>query len=179
MQKKISRTLMESGRVKFVRLEKLRPNPSQPRRVFDPAGLQELAESIKTYGILQDDVEEVLDCYFRACAISTDCTGLAQIGGVLANQGRRPGTQEALIPPEYARFVNAILMTCGMYDGSGDFAVRVGVPAKSGVGGGIMAVVPSRMGIGIFSPALDQKGNSVAGIRLLELLSHSLDLSIF
>ena len=138
-----------------------------------------LAYLLKTYGILQDDVEEVLDCYFRACAISTDCTGLAQIGGVLANQGRRPGTQEALIPPEYARFVNAILMTCGMYDGSGDFAVRVGVPAKSGVGGGIMAVVPSRMGIGIFSPALDQKGNSVAGIRLLELLSHSLDLSIF
>ena len=124
-------------------------------------------------------MEEVLDCYFRACAISTDCTGLAQIGSVLANQGRRPGTQEALIPPEYARFVNAILMTCGMYDGSGDFAVRVGVPAKSGVGGGIMAVVPGRMGIGIFSPALDEKGNSVAGIRLLELLSHSLDLSIF
>ena len=138
-----------------------------------------LAYLLKTYGILQDDVEEVLDCYFRACAISTDCTGLAQIGSVLANQGRRPGTQEALIPPEYARFVNAILMTCGMYDGSGDFAVRVGVPAKSGVGGGIMAVVPGRMGIGIFSPALDQKGNSVAGIRLLELLSHSLDLSIF
>ena len=138
-----------------------------------------LAYLLKTYGILQDDVEEVLDCYFRACAISTDCTGLAQIGGVLANQGRRPGTQEALIPPEYARFVNAILMTCGMYDGSGDFAVRVGVPAKSGVGGGIMAVVPGRMGIGIFSPALDEKGNSVAGIRLLELLSHSLDLSIF
>lgn len=138
-----------------------------------------LAYLLKTYGIIQDDVEDVLDCYFRACAISTDCIGLARIGCVLANQGRRPGAEEAVIPPEYARFVNAILTTCGMYDGSGDFAVRVGVPAKSGVGGGIMAVVPSRMGIGIFSPSLDAKGNSLAGIRLLELLSQQLDLSIF
>ena len=138
-----------------------------------------LAYLLKTYGILQDDVEEVLDCYFRACAIATDCVGLARIGAVLANQGRRPGTQEVLIPVEYTRFVNAILMTCGMYDGSGDFAVRVGVPAKSGVGGGIMAVAPSRMGIGIFSPALDEKGNSLAGIKLLEQLSTAMGLSIF
>lgn len=138
-----------------------------------------LAYLLKTYGIIRDDVEDVLDCYFHACAISADCGGLARIGCVLANQGRRPGSNEALVPPEYARFVNAILTTCGMYDGSGDFAVRVGVPAKSGVGGGIMAVAPGRMGIGIFSPALDPKGNSLAGTRLLELLSRELDLSIF
>lgn len=138
-----------------------------------------LAYLLKTYGILQDDVEDVLDCYFRACAISTDCVGLARIGGVLANQGYCPGTRESLVPPAYTRFVNAILTTCGMYDGSGDFAVRVGVPAKSGVGGGIMAVVPSRMGIGIFSPALDGKGNSLAGTKLLEQLSQVMDLSIF
>ena len=116
---------------------------------------------------------------FRACSIRVDCADLAHIGFVLANHGRQPMTGERIFPSEYASYVNAILMTCGMYDGSGDFAVKVGVPAKSGVGGGIMAVVPTRMGIGIFSPALDEKGNSIAGIRALEILSKRLYLSIF
>ena len=138
-----------------------------------------LAYLLKTYGMIQDDVEEVLDCYFRACSIRVDCADLAHIGFVLANHGRQPMTGERIFPSEYDSFVNAILMTCGMYDGSGDFAVKVGVPAKSGVGGGIMAVVPTRMGIGIFSPALDEKGNSIAGIRALEILSKRLYLSIF
>ena len=138
-----------------------------------------LAYLLKSYGMLQDDTEDVLDCYFRACSISVSCADLANIGFVLANRGRLPITNQRIFPAQYARYVNAILMTCGMYDGSGEFAIRVGVPAKSGVGGGIMAVVPTRMGIGIFSPALDEKGNSVAGIHLLELLSQHLYLSIF
>ena len=98
---------------------------------------------------------------------------------VLANKGKNVKTGEQLFDSKYARYVNAVLMTCGMYDGSGEFALNVGVPAKSGVGGGIMAVVPNRMGIGIYSPALDNKGNSVAGIKALEKLSKRLELSIF
>lgn len=138
-----------------------------------------LAYLLKTYQMIEDDVEEVLDCYFRVCSIKVTCADLAKIGFILAEHGRNPGTREQLFQPEYATYVNAVLMTCGMYDGSGEFAVNVGVPAKSGVGGGIMAVVPTRMGIGIFSPALDKKGNSVAGIKALELLSKKLYLSIF
>ncbi len=138
-----------------------------------------LAYLLKSYGLLEDDVEEVLDCYFRACSIQVDCRGLAHIGAVLSNRGRLPVSNERIFPSVLSRYVNAILMTCGMYDGSGEFALRVGVPAKSGVGGGIMAVAPTRMGIGIFGPALDRKGNSVAGIKLLERLSGELHLSIF
>ena len=103
----------------------------------------------------------------------------SHIGFILGNKGRAPGTNESIVPEKYTRYVNATLVTSGMYDGSGEFALRVGVPAKSGVGGGIMAVVPSKMGIGIYSPALDEKGNSVAGIKLLEKISNKLYLSIF
>ncbi len=138
-----------------------------------------LAYLLKTHGLLADDVEDVLDCYFRACSISVTCENLAHIGFVLANRGKLPYTNERVFPAQFAQYVNAILMTCGMYNGSGEFAIRVGVPAKSGVGGGIMAVVPTRMGVGIFSPALDDKGNSIAGIQMLEKLSHQLYLSIF
>ena len=138
-----------------------------------------LAYLLKSYGMLEDHVEDVLDCYFRACSISVTCENLANIGSVLANQGRINATGEQVFPASFARYVNAILTICGMYDGSGEFAVRVGVPAKSGVGGGIMAVVPGKMGIGIFAPALDAKGNSVAGICMLERLSDELQLSIF
>ena len=138
-----------------------------------------LAYLLKNYGMIEDEVEDVLDCYFKACSIKVNCADLAKIGLTLANHGKSPVTGERIFPSNYANYVNAILMTCGMYDGSGEFAVRVGVPAKSGVGGGIMAVVPTRMGIGIFSPALDSKGNSVAGIKALELLSKRLYLSIF
>ena len=138
-----------------------------------------LAYLLKSCGLLEDDVEEVLDCYFRACSIRVDCQGLAHMGAVLANRGRLPDSGQRVFPATLARYVNAILMTCGMYDGSGEFAIRVGIPAKSGVSGGIMAVVPTRMGIGIYAPALDRKGNSLAGIRLLERLSRELYLSIF
>lgn len=136
-----------------------------------------LAYMLKAYDLIHDDVEQVLDCYFRACSIRATSVDLARIAFAFANGGKVAGEQ--LFQKEHAKYVNAVLMTCGMYDGSGEFALNVGVPAKSGVGGGIMAVVPNSMGIGIYSPALDKKGNSIAGIKALEMLSRELDLSIF
>lgn len=138
-----------------------------------------LTYMLKAYGIINEDAEEVLDCYFRACSIKVTSVDLARIAFVLANKGKDPITGEKLFDKKHAKYINAVLMTCGMYDGSGEFAITVGVPAKSGVGGGIMAIVPNRMGIGIYSPALDSKGNSCAGIKALELLSRELELSIF
>lgn len=138
-----------------------------------------LAYMLKSYGMLTDEVEDVLEFYFKACSISISSKDLAHIGFALSNRGKISNGYKRIFSHEYAHYVNAILMTCGMYDGSGDFAIKVGVPAKSGVGGGIMAVVPTRMGIGIYSPCLDEKGNSIAGIKLLEKLSKALFLSIF
>jgi glutaminase len=138
-----------------------------------------LAYLLKSSGIITDDVGEILDLYFRMCSLSVSCRDLASLALLLADHGRDRTTGKQVLPREYARFTNAILSTCGMYDGSGEFAIRVGVPAKSGVGGGILAVVPERMGIGIYSPALDNKGNSVAGVRVLEALSKTMELSIF
>lgn len=138
-----------------------------------------LAYMLKAYGMIEDEVEDIVDCYFRACSIKANCADLAKIAFVFANHGKDVTTGQQLFDPNYAKYVNAILSTCGMYDGSGEFALNVGFPAKSGVGGGIMGVVPTRMGIGVYSPALDKKGNSVAGTKALELLSKKLALSIF
>lgn len=137
-----------------------------------------LAYMLKAYKMIDGDIEEILDVYFKACSIHVTCMDLANIGYVLAHHGRTP-SGEQIIREEDARYVNAVMTICGMYDGSGEFALKVGIPAKSGVGGGIMGSVPSRMGIGIYSPALDSKGNSLAGTKALELLSKKIGLSIF
>ncbi|MBR5474902.1 MAG: glutaminase A [Lachnospiraceae bacterium] len=137
-----------------------------------------LAYMLKAYRMVDGDVEDMVDCYFRACSVKANCIDLAQIAYVFANHGAN-SKGEQLFPAEYARYVNATLITCGMYDGSGEFALNVGFPAKSGVGGGIMGVIPKKMGIGVFAPALDKKGNSLAGIKVLEALSQELELSIF
>ena len=138
-----------------------------------------LAYMLTAYNMISDPVEDVLDFYFRACSISANCRDLARIAHIFADHGAKPITGEQLFPAEFAKYVNATLATCGMYDGSGGFALNVGFPAKSGVGGGILGVVPHSMGIAVFSPALDKHGNSVAGIRALEKISRELDLSIY
>ena len=138
-----------------------------------------LAYMLKAYGMVSDPVEDMLECYFRACSILVDCQDLANIACIFANHGKCPVSGAQLFPAEYARYVNATLATCGMYDGSGEFALKVGFPAKSGVGGGIMGIIPHRMGIGVYAPSLDKHGNSVAGVKLLAQLSSLLDLSIY
>lgn len=138
-----------------------------------------LAYMLTAYGMISDPVEEILDCYFRACSIAVTCRDLAKIARIFSYHGTDPVSGEILFPAEYAKYVNATLATCGMYDGSGEFALTVGFPAKSGVGGGIMGVIPRRMGIGVFAPALDKHGNSVAGVKVLAELSEALDLSIY
>ena len=133
-----------------------------------------LAYMLNAYKMINENVEDLLDCYFNACSIKADCKDLANIAYALSHC-----ENDGLIKEEDARFVNAILSTSGMYDGSGEFALSVGVPAKSGVGGGIMAVVPRCMGIGVYSPSLDSKGNSIAGKKVLEAVSKKMHLSIF
>ena len=132
-----------------------------------------LAYMLKAYKMIDCDIESLLDVYFKACSIRATCTDLARIALAIGRCG------EPTVSAEDARYVSSIMAICGMYDGSGEFALRVGVPAKSGVGGGIMAAVPHKMGIGIYSPALDKKGNSCAGVKVLEMLSRELDLGVF
>lgn len=138
-----------------------------------------LAYFMKSTGVLDGDVEEILDLYFKQCSIEVTARDLARFGAVLANDGVIPWTNEKLIPKDVCRIVKTIMVTCGMYDASGDFAVKVGIPAKSGVGGGILATVPRKFGIGIYGPSLDEKGNSIAGINIITDLANELDLSIF
>lgn len=137
-----------------------------------------LAYFMKGNGIIQGDVEDILDVYFKACSMEVTCRDISRIGALLANAGVLLNN-ERVISREACRIIKTIMVTCGMYDASGKFAVHIGIPAKSGVGGGIMAAVPRRMGIGVLGPSLDHKGNSIAGIKVLESLSQEFDLSIF
>lgn len=138
-----------------------------------------LAYYMKSTGIIEDDMEEILDAYFKLCSMEVTCKDIAYMGVVLANDGILPNSNERIVPKKITKIVKAVMTTCGMYDASGEFAVSVGLPAKSGVGGGIVAVAPKKMGIGVVGPALDKRGNSIGGIKVLEDLSHQLDLSIF
>ena len=138
-----------------------------------------LAYLLTAYGMISDPVNEILDCYFKACSIVVNCRDLAKIAHIFALRGIRPVTGERLFPAQYAKYVTATMATCGMYDGSGEFALEVGFPAKSGVGGGILGVIPRQFGIGVYAPALDKHGNSVAGVQALAQLSRELDLSIY
>ena len=139
-----------------------------------------LAYFMNSTGTLEGNVEMILEAYFKICSIEVTCCDLANIALTIAHNGLNLDARQ-LFDANLAKKLRAVMSLCGMYDGSGDFAVRVGLPSKSGVGGGIMSLSLRNdgMGIAVFGPALDEKGNSYAGIKFLEKLSDELDLSIF
>ncbi len=130
-----------------------------------------LANFLRAYENLRSPVAEVLQVYFNQCALRMNCLQLARAGLYLANAGTDPLTHIRITTPNRARRINAIMMTCGHYDASGDFAFRVGLPGKSGVGGGILAIAPGRAAIAAWSPGLNDAGNSHTGVLALERLA--------
>lgn len=138
-----------------------------------------IAYLMASRGIIGDDVEETLDLYFAQCSVLVTCDDLARIGATLANFGRDPVTGERVVGKESVRDMLTLALTCGMYDYAGEWAFTVGIPAKSGVGGGILGVLPGVSGLATFSPRLDRFGNSVRGVRVFEELSANFDLHLF
>jgi glutaminase len=138
-----------------------------------------LANYMKSYGVIENPVEFTLGVYFHHCAIAMTCRQLAMAGRFLVHAGLNPSTGARVVSSERARRINAIMLTCGHYDGSGEFAYRVGLPGKSGVGGGILAIAPERASIAVWSPGLDAAGNSHLGRVALEALTKRMGWSIF
>ncbi len=131
---------------------------------------------LRNAGIITDDPEPALELYFKQCSVRVDCRDLALVAATLANRGVNPVTQARAVRAEFVGPILSVMATCGVYDFTGEWIYRVGLPAKSGVGGGIVAVLPGQLGIGVFSPALDERGNSVRGVAACEAISRDLGL---
>lgn len=140
---------------------------------------QSLAWFLKSCGNLHSDVDTVLDVYFHQCSIAMNCRELSRAFLFLANHGVHPYTGEAMLTRSQAKRLNAILLTCGFYDQAGEFAFRVGMPGKSGVGGGVAAFIPGELAIAVWSPELNEYGNSVVGMQALEWFTTRTGRSIF
>lgn len=138
-----------------------------------------LVSLMKSFGNIRNDIEEVLDFYFFQCSIEMSCQELARTFLMFANQGKIFETGEQILNPSRTKRINAIMQTCGFYDEAGEFSFRVGLPGKSGVGGGIVAVHPGYYAVASWSPPLNPKGNSALGMSALELLTTHTGLSIF
>jgi glutaminase len=138
-----------------------------------------LANYMKSFGVLDNPVDFTLGVYFHHCAIAMSCKQLAMAARFLAFDGLHPSTGLPVVQAERARRINAVMLTCGHYDGSGEFAYRVGLPGKSGVGGGILAIAPGKASIAVWSPGLDANGNSYLGRLALEMLTKKMGWSIF
>jgi glutaminase len=138
-----------------------------------------LANYMKAFGNLQNDPARALGVYFHQCSLALSCRQLAMAGRFLMRGGVNPETGFNVVSAERARRINALMLTCGHYDGSGEFAFRVGLPGKSGVGGGILAIAPGKASVAVWSPGLDAKGNSQLGKLALERLAARAGWSIF
>lgn len=138
-----------------------------------------LANFLKSFNNLDNEPEDVLDLYFHQCSIAMSCKDLAASAVFLANNGRSHHFDEVIATDMQTKYINSLLLTCGTYDCVGDFAYRVGLPGKSGVGGGIVAVMPDKFSICVWSPGLNESGNSLAGTKALELFTTMTGISVF
>lgn len=138
-----------------------------------------LANYMKSFGNLNAPVDQAVGVYFHQCAIAMTCRQLAMAGRYLMSDGAHPDTGYAVVSPQRARRILSLMLTCGHYDGSGEFAFRVGIPGKSGVGGGILAIVPGKASIAVWSPGLNERGNSKLGSEALEYLAGQTTWSVF
>ncbi|AFY56836.1 L-glutaminase [Rivularia sp. PCC 7116] len=138
-----------------------------------------LANLLLNFGIIENNIDEILDLYFQQCSLVVNCHDLAVMAATLANRGINPITNKQAVKSCYVRDILSVMHTCGMYNYAGEWAYRVGIPAKSGVSGGIIGVIPDKAGIAVFSPLIDNRGNSVRGIKVFEDLSDEFDLHLF
>ena len=138
-----------------------------------------IAYLLQSKDIITSDVEDTLKFYTKMCSLNVTAESLANLGKQLANDGVCNIDGKRYMSSRTARIVKTLMLTCGMYDGSGTFAIKVGIPTKSGVGGGLLSVSDKRAGIGVFGPALDAQGNSIAGCKLLREISNELRLNLF
>jgi glutaminase len=138
-----------------------------------------LANFLKSYNNLDNKVEDVLRTYFLLCSLNMNCIDLAKSFLILTNHGVCPWSGEQILTKSQAKRINALMLTCGTYDAVGDFVYRVGLPGKSGVGGGIVALLPGILSVSVWSPGLNSSGNSLAGTKALELFSTKTGMSIF
>lgn len=138
-----------------------------------------IANLLRNFEMLDDPVDEAVEVYFKQCSILVNCHDLSVMAACLANGGTNPLTQERVLDQTNVEKVLSVMSTCGMYDYSGEWIFTVGLPAKSGVGGGVMGVLPGQLGVAVFSPKLDEKGNSVRGVRVFAELSKKFNLHLF
>jgi len=138
-----------------------------------------IAHLMRHFDVIDSDIEETLDLYFKQCSILVNCNDLAMIAGTLANDGVQPKTQVQVMSADHVVKTLSLMFTCGMYDTAGEWAFRVGLPAKSGVSGALFVVVPGQFGLAVYSPRIDSHGHSYRGREAVELITKKLNANIF